>query len=60
MAHAHAAGRVHGTCAGSVGPRSNAAAPRMSAMLAVATAASHDIQNAKLTPPAGGAMPRPK
>src|SRR4029077_5692603 len=59
-AQAHAAGRVHGTRSGSFGPRTSAAAVSTSAIAAVATAASHDIHNAKPTPPAGGAMPRPK
>src|SRR5712692_3869209 len=59
-AHPHAAGRVHGMRSGSFGPRTNAAAASTSAIAAVATAVSHDIHNAKPTPPAGGAMPRPR
>src|SRR5213083_2933071 len=54
-AHTHAAGRVHGTRCGSLAPRTSAAAASTSA-----TAASHDIHNANPTPPAGGAMPRPR
>src|SRR2546422_10624064 len=59
-AHAHAAGRIHGTRCGSFAPRINAAAASTSAIAAVATPASHDIHNANPTPPAGGAMPRPR
>src|SRR6059036_250342 len=59
-AQTHAAGRVHGTRCGSLVPRTSAAAARISAIAAVATAVSHDIHNANPTPPAGGAMPRPR
>src|SRR3989454_4838504 len=43
----HAAGRVHGTRCGSLVPRTSAAAARISAIAAVATAVSHDIHNAR-------------
>src|SRR2546427_5840483 len=59
-AHAQAAGRVHGTPRSASVPRTSAAAPSTSAMLAAATATSHEPHSAKLTPPAGGAGPRPR
>src|SRR5256885_16905304 len=55
-----AAGRAHGTRRGSGVPRTRAAASRMSAMLATASAASHESHRAMLTPRAGGVIPRPR
>src|SRR2546426_9771321 len=59
-AHAQAAGRAHGTPRGSSVPRTSAAAQNTSAMLAAATATSHEPHSPKLTPPAGGAVPPPR
>ncbi|PYP35894.1 MAG: hypothetical protein DMD46_11000 [Gemmatimonadetes bacterium] len=60
VAQAHAAGSVQGMCSGSRAPRTSAAAARTRLIAATATAASHDIQSAKPTPAAGGAIPRPR
>ena len=59
-AHTHATGSVHGTRADATGPRTRAAASSTSAMLAAASETSHDSHRPRLTPPAGGWMPRPK
>ena len=59
-AHAHAAGSAHETRSGSFVPRNNAAASRMNPIAVTASAACHDTHSSRLTPLAGGAMPRPK
>ena len=45
---------------GSEDPRTSAAARRMKAIAVTASAACHDNHKTRLTPPAGGAIPRPK
>ena len=57
---AHAAGSAQLTRVGSVDPRTNAAASRMMAIAVTASAVCQDSQRPRLTPVAGGAMPRPK